>query len=183
MSFLIRKITKSKWKNSNDPEGLEELEINKLSSDAITSCLRTSKNSLSFWEISDINDDSTLENNIDLKNVILALLTSPKNEDVSALDIVYFEKNEDLLKENGISLDKTDGDTIDDNLKSLHIDLCNLNHKSLTFIANKMCSCLNKNHHKRFTKKSLKDLLKCHIQVNKELLPKLTPKLQEKLDD
>lgn len=181
MSFLIRKITKSKWKNSNDPEGLEELEINKLSSDAITSCLRTSKNSLSFWEVSDINDESTLENNIDLKNVILALLTSPKSEDVNALDIVYFEKNEELLKENGISLDKTDGDTIDDNLKSLHIDLCNLNHKSLTFIANKMCSCLNQNHHKRFTKKSLKDLLKDHVRINKELLPKLTSKLQEKL--
>ncbi|HIF5510692.1 TPA: hypothetical protein ACX3C4_000429 [Pasteurella multocida] len=181
MSFLIRKITKSKWKNSNDPQGCEELEISKLSSDAITSCLRTSKNALSFWEVSDISKESNLENNIDLKNVILALLTSSKSEDISTLDIVFFEKNEELLKENGISLDKTDGDTIDDNLKSFHIDLCNLNHKNLTFIANTMCTCLNEEYHIRFTKNSLKELLKSHLQANMGLMPKLTPKLREKL--
>lgn len=102
MSFLIRKITKSKWKNSNDPQGEKELEINKLSSDAITSCLRTSKNALSFWEISDIKNESDLDNNSDLKNIIIALLTSSKAEDVNVLDIVYFEKNEEQLNKYGI---------------------------------------------------------------------------------
>ena len=169
MSFLIRKITKSKWKNSNDPQGEKELEINKLSSDAITSCLRTSKNALSFWEISDI------------KNIIIALLTSSKAEDVNVLDIVYFEKNEEQLNKYGISFEKTEGDTVDDNLRSLHIDLCDLNHKNLTFIADTMCTCLNKNQHKRFTKNYLKSVLKEHLEANKHLLPKLTPELQEKL--
>lgn len=181
MSFLIRKITKSKWKNSNDPQGEKELEINKLSSDAITSCLRTSKNALSFWEISDIKNESDLDNNSDLKNIIIALLTSSKAEDVNVLDIVYFEKNEEQLNKYGISFEKTEGDTVDDNLRSLHIDLCDLNHENLTFIADTMCTCLNKNQHKRFTKNYLKSVLKEHLEANKHLHPKLTPELQEKL--
>ena len=181
MSFLIRKITKSKWKNSDNPEGNEELEISKLSADAITSCLRTSKNALSFWEISDVNDDSDLNNNSDLRNIVIALLTSSKAEDVNVLDIIYFEKDERIFSENGSIINKTDGDTIDDNLKSLHVDLCYLNHKNLTFIAETMCTCLNRKNYKRFTKADLKCILIEHIKQNEHLLPKLTLKLKEKL--
>ncbi|WP_146736817.1 hypothetical protein [Neisseria sicca] len=175
MAYLVRKISRAKWKNFDDPEGVVALVLDKLSADAITSCLRTSKNSLSFWLLSDIDDSK------ELNKILFALTVKDKNtDDISATDIIFL-KEEELLKQE-IKLKKIPGITVDDNLKSLHIDLCDLNHTNLTFLAGFFCEILNQEKSKRFTQAQMKSIIKEHIMENPKLKEEISNKLKTKLN-
>ena len=175
MTYLVRKISRAKWKNFDDPEGVVELALAKLSADAITSCLRTTKNSLSFWCLSDINDLK------ELNKILFALTVRDETTvDINTTDIIFLEE-EELLQQK-IKIEKIPGITLDDNLKSLHIDLCDLNHTNLTFLAGFFCEILNQKKSKRFTQTQMKNIIKTHIMENPKLKEEISDKLKRKLN-
>jgi uncharacterized protein YhfF len=116
--LLIRKISKAKWVHEN----YDGITINDVQADAITSCLRTIGNTLSVWEINDMDR---------IQDVILALLLT--GEHIATVDVVAFEK--ELLQKEGFTIDKTPGNCTVDEINKNHRNIIELNHKTLTRFA------------------------------------------------
>jgi hypothetical protein len=146
MSLLIRKINIAKWKqidiNTNDD----------VSADAITNCLKTSKNTLSVWHI---------ENEIDLDNAILAIVSNQDHLDT--IDIVILEQ--DPIERNNISIVASIGETPVITLKNNHRDIIGLTYSKLGNIKDCIVAKIRDNKHKRYTIASLKKILKSAIDT------------------
>ena len=89
MSYLIRKIGQAKWKKQ------EVLKGNPVPADAITSCLRTSSNTLSTWEI------DTLDS---LNSAILAISTNV--DYLETMDFVAIPKQNVI--DSGLDIEQTE---------------------------------------------------------------------------
>lgn len=174
MGFLVRKITKSKWFNVNDIQN-EILDPDDISADALTSCLRTSKNTLSLWRVDDI------ENEDELNTIVLALVANSKSERLSTVDILYFEYDENLFDEKGINFEISDGDTTIKSCVDKHIDIVKLNLKTISIVVKLFCEFLNKSQSKRFSAKTIEKLLKKHLENNPNDKEGLTQELLDKL--
>lgn len=109
MSFLVRKITRSKWPD-------DFCELHDIKADAYTD-LRTTNNALSFWKI---------EEERELEDVMLALATGP-NCSLEKVTVAWVDEEE--LQSKGIEIETSEGDTVIDDLKKtpprcLCVDLC-----------------------------------------------------------
>lgn len=180
MQYLIRKITKSKWKNSDDSQPLE---LQQLSSDALTRCLSTTNSSLSFWEatITTTELDELINlsggtvalntlNNLpkDIIKVLVALSTGENADRFAATDIVFFQKQESIFSEHNIHLQQNDGDTVFQNLKSLHRDLSNLNYGNFLIVATEIFNCINDGKMFRITASGIKSIVQNYFNENEE---------------
>lgn len=164
MPLLARKITRSKW-----PKGeLESVDINQLSADAITSCLRTSSNTLSTWEIEDESK---------INDVALALVTGSDFPD--KMDIVVIDK--DKLLEQGFIIENTPGLTKVDDLKGCHKDLAYLNYATLGTFATLVVESLKYEHVHRFTSTNLKKIVRQAIASGRLTLEDLSEDIREKI--
>lgn len=163
MSYLVRRISRAKWDNDN----FDYLANDNPPADAITSCLRTFENELSTWLINDLKE---------LDKAILCLITGSKQENLNALQIIYFEIDEVAAK--GLAIENTQGDTVIEEYRSLHYDIKNLNYTSLGSVKDIILNCLRINNYKIITKKALKDLLNESVNITKILDKSL---LNEKL--
>jgi len=139
--FLIRKINKSKWyqidiKNDDD-----------VSADAITNCLKTTKNTLSVWSI---------ENEEDIEKAILAIASNLDH--IETIDVVIL--NDEKLKEYGIKIITSMGNTPIDSLKEIHRDLSELTFSKLGHIKDHIVERIRNDKIKRYTKGNLKKILK-----------------------
>jgi len=103
--YLARKITRSKW----DPKPYTGEGVR---ADAITSCLRTQEDSLSFWRC---NHDP-----LDVKEVILALALGEKRDRLDKIEIVLLEQKR--LISDGFVFKPTDGDTLVSDLRARHLE-------------------------------------------------------------
>ncbi len=163
MGFLARKIEKSKWKN-------ETAELAEICADAITSCLRTSCNTLSVWYIQDSSD---------VDEAILAIVSSPKFSKLDALDIVlmkpeWFESNQFEIKEQ-------EGNSCITDLNKKHRDIASLNYSKLGTIAEQILKEVQSNNSVRKTASDITKIIWKAIEEERLTISQLNPRLQKKV--
>lgn len=147
MPVLVRKINRGKWNNASD-------DVFELASDAITSCLRSQKNSLSVWKI-----DS--EDSID--EVVLALAAN--FDTLETIDVVILD-GEYLIRVN-VEKEESEGNTPIEDVDAQHFDLVNLNYYKIGLVAEHIIERIKLNKVKRYTRTELKALLKKAIADNR----------------
>lgn len=154
MSLLIRRINRGKW--DIDVEG------NDVSADAITNCLKTFGNDLSVWKISSEKE---------LEKAILALITGKNQTKICKLHYVVIE--EELLRDVGLELKETDGDTAALELVKNHRDICNLTYVKLGVVKELIVKAIKEEKTDCYTRSKLLSILKEAIkkgEVKKENL-------------
>ncbi|KAA6326225.1 hypothetical protein EZS27_024645 [termite gut metagenome] len=145
MSILVRRISRAKWDNAvKDDDGLFDVDA-----DAITNCLKTTDNTLSVWEI---DDESKLD------EAILALTTGKKQEQFSKIDFVLIDEN--MLKDKGLLLVNSDGDTVINFLIKKHRNISSLSYKKLGIMKDIILYCINNEKHKFKTKREIIQIVK-----------------------
>lgn len=162
MSLLIRKINKAKWYQvdiENDSD---------VSADAITNCLKTTKNTLSVWYISSEED---------LNNAVLALVSNLDH--LETIDIVILE--ESLLENYNIRIVATPGETSIEELAKTHRDLAELTFSKIGTIKDHIVERIRTEHLKRYTKGSLKKLIQVAIKEGKLKLDDLKESVRENI--
>lgn len=167
MSFLVRKITKSKWSDDLCKQISKTEDIKCIPADAITSCLRTTKNTLSLWEIK-------LEDH--LEEAALALITCADR--IENIDLIYIDSS--IIEEMGFTIDKdSPGNTVVEDLKKTHRDLCKLDYSKIGDFALIVAKSISYSKYKRFTKKQLIHIIKEAINKGRLNLNDLNEKMQE----
>lgn len=164
--MLARKINRPKW------DTREYLEEDAIRADAMTKCLCTSDDALSWWRCE--GDENGLE------EVALALATGPKSARVETIFVATLPVS--CLEDAGMTTRQTPGKTAVDKLKSRHVNVVELDIEGLATIAKMLAPRIRGNKLvKRFTRKRLTDLIKTAIE-DKRLDPaELHQELREKL--
>lgn len=116
MSLLVRKISKPKW-HQDAIEGQSPV-----SADAITCDLRTDKNCLSVWRVSDITR---------LDEVVLALAS--QHQKLDTIDVAALD--EQTILESGLKVEQKAAPTPVEELQSWHRDIVSLDYDSLGEVA------------------------------------------------
>lgn len=147
MSYLIRKITRSKWKDCDT--NLETA----LSADAITNCLKTTGNTLSVWYAKD--DD-------DIIKAKIALLASL--EKVDTIHIVIL--NLDEVVKNELIIEETDGKTAAKLLVNLHRDISKLSIDELKKVASLVRKNIVDGKCERINERTFKQILNDAVSSN-----------------
>lgn len=143
MSFLVRKITRSKW-NDTASRSVEDFCAD------IFADIRTSNDALSVWEI---EDESKLD------SAILALAASKTTRKIEKINYVLIPKEE--VEESFEIGSETEGDVIVPDLRNMHRDLCGLKYKDLGALAKIVAEKLKDDKLSGvYTKKQVKGLLK-----------------------
>lgn len=140
MSYYVRKIARAKW-----PDNVSD--INTLPADAISD-LRTMGNTLSFWRIESLGE---------LDKAALALAASSKSDKIETISLIWID--EDEIIRDGLATDNSEGDTIVEDLSSLHRDCTGLTYASLGSLSSLIVKSLQLNQYKRFTKQQIKTAL------------------------
>lgn len=162
MSFLIRKINRAKWFQ------VDVLNDDDVSADAITNCLKTTKNTLSVWHI-------TTEDEIE--NAILALVS--RQDHLETIDVIMLK--ESSINNYNIKIDATPGDTPIESLVQSHRDLADLTFSKIEYLKNHIVDRIRKDKLLRFTVGSLKKLLKTAIEDDKLMIEDLRGSVQKKI--
>jgi len=142
MGYLIRKITRGKW--SVEDVGAP------ISADAITSCLRTSRNTLSVWYA---------EREEDIENAKIALLGTLQQ--VAAVDIVIL--NTEDIDAQGLVLSKTEGDTVATSLRTSHRDIIEISINELLKVAEIVKNTIISGKYERINVRKFKELLETAV--------------------
>jgi hypothetical protein len=134
MSYLVRKITKSKW-NINSEEYLKTQNPQKIPFDAICLCLKSTQNKLSVWETDTDDWDS-------LNDVLAALFSSMDRPSKS--DIIILDKSK--LIEKGLELESNLGESpaVPD-INNMHRDLSALNFEKVHALVCEMAPIIYSN--------------------------------------
>lgn len=174
MTFFVRKISKAKWPSEEEiaETPLDTDIIPSVRADALTTCLKTSQNTLSVWAVENSSDE-------EIEKAILALITNAKLERLNRIQVVYFSK-EDVINL-GLPLEETDGDTVIESLSKLHNDLIDLNYEKLGKVSQLIISSLRTESVKTYNERKLKEILLKAIEnkvVDQNLLH---PSLQARL--
>lgn len=148
MSLIVRKIEYNKWMQRKILEGEEP------SSDAITNCMRTTRNTLSVWFI----NDST-----ELEEAVLAIASQFDHLDTADFLIIEIP----LLQEKHLLLDETRGITPYCKFADNHRDIINLDYSSLGAMAEIVIESIRRLYRERFTRTKLINLLKKGIDDGK----------------
>lgn len=161
--YLIRKINKSKWLQINI------LEEDDVTADAITNCLKTTKNTLSVWEI---------ENEYDINDAVLAIVSN--QDHIETIDVVILSDIE--LSNQGITIIASSGNTPIESLRDIHRDLTQLTYSKLGVIKDHIVERIRNDKLKRYTKGQLKKILKNAIEQGLLELDDLKDSLRKKLE-
>lgn len=162
MPLLIRKIDKSKWLQNDIVSGEH------VSADAVTNCLKTSSNTLSTWRI---------DNEAQIDDAVLAIVSAHQHLDT--IDVVCM--SQDQLGEVGINMQDAPGVTPVVDLVDNHVDIVGLTYKSLGKVAHCIVKCFSDNSVKRYTRGSLKKLLRTAIESGRLKAERISPSLADKL--
>lgn len=173
MGVCVRKINKSKWPAEEIlAEKKDEEVLPILKADALTSCLRTSKDELSLWTVENTSDN-------EIKKAILALITNSRLERLDRIYVVYFD--EDKVKQAGLTLKKSPGDTVISTYTNLHQDMTELNYERMGKVSALITSALRDKRIKKYTEKELSEMLLDAIKSGLVDQRKLHMLLQHKL--
>lgn len=167
MNMLSRKISRAKW---NSPEYLQPKDIG---ADAITSCLRTTDNTLSFWRCE--------EDDADIKEVALAFICNMDRFDKIDIVVIPIVDIEHLK----IESQDTPGKTPINSINKRHVDLVHLNVERLTIIAKVLAPRIRSNDGAVYTLTGgqVKTLVREAIKNERLKLQDLKPKLRKKLEN
>ena len=146
MSLLVRKINIAKWHQ------VDLSSTNDVSADAITNCMKTTKNTLSVWQI---------QSEQDLDKAVLALVANQDHLD--KIDVVILE--ESTLLNYNLNILATPGDTPIPSLANTHRDIADLNYSKIGDGKNHIVDKIRAKSHKRYTVGNLKKLLKDAIEM------------------
>lgn len=152
MTIFVRKISKAKWPSEEEiaEKALDSEIIPSVRADALTTCLKTSQNTLSVWAVENSTDE-------EIEKATLALITNAKLERLNRIQVVYFSK-EDVIRL-GLPLEATDGDTVIESLSKLHNDLIDLNYEKLGKVSELIISSLRSESVRTYNEKALKTML------------------------
>ena len=147
--FLARMITRSKWESESKP-GLASDEI---PADAITVDLRTTDNSLSFWECGRASGP-------EIASAVLAIAAG--RESLQKLDIVWVPQ--EALIRCGHQMVSTRGRTPFTEMVERHVDVCHLDYRRLGQIGDQVAAAIRLHRFKRFAQQAVLDLLVDGVQ-------------------
>lgn len=149
MSILVRKVTKSKWLQNNISEGESP------SADAITTDLRTTKNSLSVWEIESIDM---------LEDAVLAIVSA--GDHLDTIDVILFDSDDFSCSR--LEVRKTDVPIPFKDFIKQHRDIVNLNYRSLGEVAKLIVKSISSNSGIcRFSRGKLKKIINSGLSEGK----------------
>lgn len=151
MSFLVRKINKAKWFQ------IDVMQSDDISADAITNCLKTSKNTLSVWHI---------ETEEDLDKAVLAIVAN--QEHLDTIDVVILD--EPSLNNYNLNIVASPGDTPVASLIEAHRDIAELTFTKIGQVKDHIVQRIRNQKLKRYTVSSLKKILT--NAINEGLLQK-----------
>jgi len=160
MSYFVRKISKGKWKNDSDKAVIK--------ADALTSCLRTSGNTLSFWWIDDLAQ---------IDDAKLAIAAS--NSNLDTFDIAIFTNEE--MKAFGAPILETSGTTACTDLAKTHRDLAELNADHLIKVSHAVLMKVQNDSIERVTFSKLKVMMKAAAANERLDLDLLSDAMKEKM--
>ena len=173
MGVCVRKISKSKWPDEEVlDKQTDEAILPLLKADALTSCLRTSQDELSLWTVENTNEE-------EIEKAILALITNSRLERLDRIQVVYFD--EDNVKQLGLTLKKSPGDTVISTYTNLHKDMIELNIQKMGKVSALITSALRDKRIKKYNEKKLTALLTRAIESGLVEQKKLHMLLQHKL--
>ena len=173
MGVCVRKISKSKWPDEEVlDKQTDEAILPLLKADALTSCLRTSQDELSLWTVENTNEE-------EIEKAILALITNSRLERLHRIQVVYFD--EDNVKQLGLTLKKSPGDTVISTYTNLHQDMIELNFEKMGKVSALITSALRDKRIKKYNEKKLTALLTRAIESGLVEQKKLHMLLQHKL--
>ncbi|MBF8651329.1 hypothetical protein IRZ81_11000 [Pseudomonas putida] len=160
MAYLVRKISRGKWQLNDD--------VGPVNADAITLCLRTSGNTLSFWRVN--REEDVLEG-------VLAIAAS--NDNLDKLDIVVLE--EARLVGLNLRIDVTPGKTACTDLISSHRDLAGLTVRDLATVSEEIAAEIRSDNVKRYGLKRLKEIVQKAVDDKRIELENLSEGVRKKL--
>jgi hypothetical protein len=172
MSVAVRKLTRKKWyiEDNKLPD-----EVDNIPSDAITSCMRTSGNTLSVW----LTDSKNWDDIREILAVLFCTSDRPSSTDVILLPF------DDLRSIEGIEVVETKGESpATDEVNDRHRDIAGLDYFAVGKVAKVMLENLHTENDaiiKKFTKSEVVKIVK--ETVEKEIINgyDLTPKWQKEL--
>ena len=162
MSFLVRKIDKSKWMQNDIVKG------EPVSADAITQCLQTRGNCLSVWRIP---DESKLD------DAVLAQAT--RFEYLESIDFVMLE--EASVAGAGLSLERTPGDTAVKELVDCHLHVAALDYCSLGTFADLIADLIRAEKDIRYTKTDLVSVVASAVRTGRLEIVDLREKVRKRV--
>ncbi|MBU1261124.1 MAG: hypothetical protein KJ757_01240 [Planctomycetes bacterium] len=162
MSFLVRKIDRSKWDQRNIIDGEQP------SADAITNCMRTTLNTLSLWLINDVNER---------EEAVLAIASNFTN--LAAIDILLIDRA--LIEKRKLTLVTKPGLTLYSDFKNQHLNVTNLDYPSLGVMAEVIVESIRQKRHKRFRERELIEILTNAVRAGKVKWSELKPDVQKKI--
>lgn len=162
MTLIVRKIDYNKWMQSDILKG------NHPSADAITNCMRTSRNTLSVWSLKDSTE---------LEEAVLAIAS--QFDHLDAADFLIIETL--LLEEKNLVLKRTPGQTPYSTFVNNHRDVVNLDYQSLGSMAEVIVESIRRLHNERFTSGQLKKILQKGIDEGKIKPDSLKESVRKKL--
>ena len=166
MNHLARKFSRAKW----DPKPY--LAPNEIRADALTRCLCTSDDTLSFWRCGPTKDD--------VDEVALALVTGM--ERVDKIDIVLVEESQ--LRDAGLKPEPSAGRTPVSDLGSRHVDVAHLDSVRLAAVAKCVADSVRAEGATfRYTKKHLEAVLRRALSKGRFKLKDVHQGLQRALSE
>lgn len=162
MSLIVRKIDYNKWMKNDVLNGQDP------SADAITNCMRTSKNTLSVWGIN---------NSTELEEAVLAIASQFDHLDTADFLIIEISK----LKEKELETQDSPGFTPYSDFIHKHKDIVKLDYTSLGFMAEAIVDSIKLKYHERFTKSQLKGIIERGIKDGKIIPESLKDNVKKKL--
>lgn len=155
MSYLVRKISRSKWADCD----MSTDQV--VTADAVTNCLKTTKNTLSVWFAAREEDIATAK---------LALLAALERFD--SVDLVVL-RLDDVLDEN-LELIESDGLTAAKSLVTLHRDIATLSLVELEKVAKLVQRKIVEKKTERVMKNNFQQIIKSAVAdgiIKKDDLP------------
>ena len=149
MAYYVRKISRSKWQE--DPLSADEekalLEVKKVAADAVTNCIKTTRNKLSLWRVEEKRDSI---------DDIIPLIVGFERPDTC--DIIYI--SDEVFLQEGIVIEQSseDANTPIEELKQYHYNAIVEDFEGLGKFARIVLRSLD--NHKRFKGKEVKTKLR-----------------------
>lgn len=170
MTYLLRKFSYAKWK------GNKEFPPMNFTADAITNCIKTSRNQLSVW-ISESNDFSKPE----VEKLVVALATTMDKPDV--MDFVWL--NTEWFQNENIPLVFNKGTSKYESLNDRHRDLSNLDLNGLSKVGKHIVEKMEEpGNRKRYSKNEILKLVLKWQMADKEFeINDLNPSWHEPLNN
>ena len=161
--YLVRKIALSKWEPKN------YLSNGEISADAIWD-LRTGGSTLSFWKCNSVDNDS-------LGDVAMAIAS--KWDHLDKLDLVWLTTRD--IEADGLILEETEGNTLVEDMRKRHVDLCRLDYVRLGKVAHMVNIAIKEDRYCLFSKKDVGSLLAKAVDQDRIVLNELKENLRKRI--